>query len=270
VSTALSQEKKSSWRGTLRFLGALISMNVKAPMALRASFLMQVLFMVANNIVYFTVWWIFFGKFKEVNGWGIREIEAMYALSAASFGLAIVLGNGSRQIAAKAVNGELDTFLVQPKNPLLHQVGSLSQPSGWGDILSAAFLLHLSGYATWQNAPLLLLFAVSGAVIFLSTAVIVNSMAFWLGYIEQLARQLVEFVLTFSVYPQTIFPFYFKIVLFTILPAGFISYLPVEILKREAFHWAIGVFIAALAYAGIASFVFFRGLKRYESGNRIG
>jgi ABC-2 type transport system permease protein len=262
-------ERKSTFSGALHFYRELLVMNIKAPTALRLAFVMQMIFMLINNLVYFTVWWIFFGRFKEVNGWGIHEIEAMYALSASSFGLFIVLGNGARQIATKIINGELDTFLVQPKSPLLHQVGSLSQPSGWGDLLSACFLLYLSGYGTWQNLPLLLLFATSGALIFLATAVIVNSLAFWLGHIEQLARQTVEFVITFSVYPQTIFPFYFKLFLFTILPAGFISYLPVEILKNGTPLWGIGVFFAALVYLTLAHWVFFRGLRQYESGNKI-
>jgi ABC-2 type transport system permease protein len=260
---------KSTWLGTLRFFGELISMNVKAPMALRTTFLMQMFFMIANNLVFFTVWWIFFGKFKHVNGWGIQEIAAMYALSAASFGLCIVLGAGSRQIANKIMSGELDTFLVQPKNPLLHQVGSLSQPSGWGDLLSAAFLLHYSGYATPTNLPFLALFVMSGALIFLTTTVLVNSLAFWLGNIDQLTRQVTEFLITFSVYPQTIFPFYFKILLFTVLPAGFISYFPVEILKTGNLHWALGVLAAAAFFATLAHFVFFLGLKRYESGNLV-
>jgi ABC-2 type transport system permease protein len=254
----------------MRFYRALLWMNLKAPTALRASFFTQMLFMVANNLVFFTVWWIFFGKFKEVNGWTLREIEAMYGLSAGSFGLGIAFGNGARQIAAKIVNGELDTFLVQPRNPLLHQVGSVSQPSGWGDLLSAAVLIHLSGYATLGNLPLLLLFACSGAVVFLSSAVIVNSLAFWLGNIEQLARQFVEFVITFSVYPQTIFPLYFKIFLLTVIPAGLISYIPVEILKRHVPLWSLAVAGAALCFAVLAQTIFRLGLRRYESGNRIG
>lgn len=263
-------EKRSTMAGTSRFLSALVLMNIQAPMALRATFLMQMGFMVANNLVYFTVWWIFFSKFKEVNGWGIHEIEAMYAISAGAFGLCVVLGNGSRQIAMKIMNGELDTFLVQPKNPLLHQVGSLSSPSGWGDIVSAMVLLYLSGYATLANLPLLVLFVVSGAMIFLASAVIANSLAFWMGSVEQLARQMVEFMITFSVYPQTIFPLYFKFFLFTVLPAGFIGYLPVEILKNGQLKWAVAVFAAALFYSALARLVFFRGLRRYESGNRIG
>ena len=61
-------DKRSSFRGTLRFFRELLIMNIKAPTALRTAFLMQMFFMMANNLVYFTVWWIFFGKFKEING----------------------------------------------------------------------------------------------------------------------------------------------------------------------------------------------------------
>ncbi|MCO5144193.1 MAG: ABC-2 family transporter protein [Oligoflexia bacterium] len=257
-------------KGSFLFFAKLVSLNIQAPMALRTSFLMQVIFMLLNNLVYFTVWWIFFTRFKEINGWGLAEIEAMYALTAASFGTALVFGAGARQIALKIVHGELDTYLVQPKNPLLHQVGSLSQPSGWGDMITATVLLYMSGYGTLVNIPMLLLFVFCGASFFLATAIIANSLAFWLGHVDQLARQILEFVITFSVYPQNIFPAGFKVILFTILPAGFISYLPIEILKSKNYLWIFGLVAACAFYLALAQFIFYRGLRRYESGNKIG
>lgn len=265
-----TQVHQNTLKGSLFFFSKLISLNIQAPMALRASFIMQMLFMMVNNLVYFTVWWIFFARFKEINGWGLHEIEAMYALTAASFGSALVFGAGARQIALKIIYGDLDTYLVQPKNPLLHQVGSLSQPSGWGDMITAVVLLYMSGYGTLTHIPILLLFIFCGASFFLSTAVITNSLAFWLGHVDQLARQILEFVITFSVYPQTIFPTGFKILLFTVLPAGFISFLPVEILKTKHYALTFALVIACATYLLLAKFVFFRGLRRYESGNKIG
>lgn len=259
----------STWKGTWHYLIALIAMNIQAPLALRISFLMQMIFMLLNNLVYFTVWWIFFAKFKTINGWGVHEMEAVYAITAGCYGLNVILAGGSRQLAPKISNGDLDAYLVQPKNPLLSQVGSLSQPAGWGDLITAVILLYMSGYGTWSNLPLILLLIICGAAIMSASAILLNCMAFWLGPVEQLARQFFEFVITFSVYPQTIFPIAFKVILFTVIPAAYIGFLPVTILKGAEWWWLALLIGATIFYVGLAQWVFIRGLRRYESGNRI-
>ena len=59
---------------TLRFLGALVAMNLKSSFALRGAFWLQAGFMVANNVLYFTFWWIFFDRFEEIRGWRIADM----------------------------------------------------------------------------------------------------------------------------------------------------------------------------------------------------
>lgn len=252
-----------------KYLSSLVATNLTAPMALRATFMMQTIFMLVNNMLFFCIWWIFFAKFPEVNGWGIHEMEALYGITAGAFGLFAVLGSGARQIARKVFNGELDSILVQPKDPLVLQSASYSQPSGWGDIVTAVYLVAISGYAHGWNLLLIPGFIVSGAAIFWASVVIANSLAFWAGQIEHVAQQYFEHTITFSVYPQNIFPVYFKFVLFSILPAGFIAYLPVVILKDGDWVMLPVLLLAVLAYVLLARGVFSRGLRRYESGNRM-
>ena len=61
-----------------------------------------------------------------------------------------------------------------------------------------------------------------------------------------------------------------KVLLFTLIPGGFISYLPVTLL-REFNPWLLlAVAAGAAAYATLSTFVFYRGLRVYESGNRLG
>ena len=50
---------------TLRFTRALIATNLKASFALRGSFWIQAAFMVMNNLIFFSVWWIFFSALLE-------------------------------------------------------------------------------------------------------------------------------------------------------------------------------------------------------------
>ena len=168
------------------------------------------------------------------------------------------------------VDGDLDTFLSQPKSPLVQVICSRSFAMGWGDIISGIILLVLSGYATWQHLPVVLLCALCGWLILLSTAIIVHCMAFWLGPITELARQFTMFVITFSVYPQSIYGGWVKVMLFTVVPAGFIGYLPVQLLLEFRWELIAAVVGGTAVYAVAAMAVFSMGLRRYESGNQIG
>jgi len=59
------------------------------------------------------------------------------------------------------------------------------------------------------------------------------------------------------------------VLLFTVIPAGFVSYLPVATLKSMSMRDLILAFSGAAAVLGISVGVFYHGLRRYESGNLI-
>ncbi len=252
------------------FVLAMIVTNIKATFAQRGAFWTQASFMMLNNLIFCVVWFIFFARFEEIRGWRLEELLALYAVSAFSFGASVAITGGYRELARMIVDGDLDTFLTQPKNPLAQAVCSRSFAMGWGDMISGVILLVMSGYATLQHLPIFVVCVLCGWAIMVSTAIVAHSMAFWLGPITELARQFTMFLVTFSVYPQSIYSGWVKVLLFTVVPAGFIGYLPVQLLIE--FRWTIlGALVAGtVAYVLIAGFVFSRGLRRYESGNQIG
>jgi ABC-2 type transport system permease protein len=226
--------------------------------------------MFVNNLTFFSVWWIFFQRFPEIRGWRLPDLAALYGITAFSIGFVLVFGGGVRYLARMIVDGELDPLLTQPKSVLLHVLGSNSRPSGWGDMISGFGLVLFSGHAHGTNLALVVLFFATSAIVFFGAAVMAQSLAFWLGPVDNLSWQLVEFVVTFSVYPQTVYPPYLKVVLFTLIPGGFVSYLPVTILRNFQPTLLLTVVAGAIAYGSLAVFVFYRGLRVYESGNRIG
>jgi ABC-2 type transport system permease protein len=77
-------------------------------------------------------------------------------------------------------------------------------------------------------------------------------------------------VVTFTCYPPTLFGFQLKLVLYTLLPAGIIAYLPVEMIRDPGVHTWLPALAAVAGYALFASWLFGRGLRRYESGSRFG
>jgi ABC-2 type transport system permease protein len=61
-----------------------------------------------------------------------------------------------------------------------------------------------------------------------------------------------------------------RLVLFTVLPAGFAGYVPARLVQRPALADALLLTAAAAGYLAIAAIVFNRGLRRYASGSRFG
>lgn len=258
------------WQNSRRFLGMLISMNLRSAFALRGAFWLQAGFMVANNVLYFTFWWIFFDRFEEIGGWRLPDMAALFGIVAMGFGLSIVFAGGVRDLSRHIIEGDLDPFLTQPKSPLIHATASKTYASGWGDLLSGFGFVCLSGLVEWRTLPLAGVAVLASATVFTASAVLLHSLAFWLGRIETLARQLWEFLLTFSIYPSPIFSGALRFVLFTVIPAGFIGYLPLSLVRNSSWESLISVVAGATGYAALAVFVFGLGLRRYQSGNRFG
>jgi ABC-2 type transport system permease protein len=81
----------------------------------------------------------------------------------------------------------------------------------------------------------------------------------------RLGEQLYTMINVLAMTPQNTQGRFMKVALFSILPAGFIVILPVEIVRDRAIQW-FAVLVPAIAiYWVLAVCVFQRGLRRYTS-----
>ncbi len=74
----------------------------------------------------------------------------------------------------------------------------------------------------------------------------------------------------FALYPTNIYSGLLQLVMFTVIPAGLIGYLPVELLHKFSWPKMAILFSSTLGFLMLALLVFHLGLKRYESGNKFG
>lgn len=257
-------------RGLLAFSLALVRINLKASLAQRAAFAMQVLFMMLNNLVFFVFWWALMHRVETIRGWSLSDIKVLFGIVAAGFGLAVTFAGGVRHLGRFIDDGELDTLLTQPRPVLLYALGHRMQASGIGDAISGVAFIVWSGQVTWRESPAVLVAVLSSAVVFVACGVVFFGLAFWLGPIEAAARQLWDLLVTFSLYPDPLFGGAVRFVLFTVLPAGFVGYMPAHLVAQPTLTGAAGLVGVAALYAVIAHVVFQRGLKRYSSGSRFG
>ena len=131
--------------GHFAFAAALLATNLKASLAQRAAFTMQVVFMILNNVTFFVFWWALMQRVDTIRGWNLADIKVLFGIVAAGFGLAVTLAGGVRHLARFIDEGELDTLLTQPRAVLPYALGLRMQASGVGDVLSGIGFILWSG-----------------------------------------------------------------------------------------------------------------------------
>ena len=61
---------------SLAFARALLATNLKATLALRGAFVMQVVFMALNNLTFFVFWWALMRRVPTIRGWQLGDVAA--------------------------------------------------------------------------------------------------------------------------------------------------------------------------------------------------
>lgn len=252
------------------FFVHLVKVSIKASMSLRGAFLIEAGLMLANNLIFFSMWWIFFNQFEHVGGWYLKDMLTVVSVGSGAYGLAQICFGEVKNLSRIIVNGDLDPFMTQPKNVLIHVISSRSRPKGWGHLMTCATLMVLGDLLHFQTIVLIIISVVCGCIVFTATAIIVHSLTFWLGSIQNLAQKYYDSLFLFALYPTNIYSGLLQMMMFTVIPAGIIGYLPVEMIRE--FTWTkLGLLLlSSLTFWFLAFFTFTKGLKRYESGNQFG
>ena len=72
---------------------------------------------------------------------------------------------------------------------------------------------------------------------------------------------------SFATYPDGIFKGIAKILLFTVIPVGLSTYIPIRVLTEFNIYLTLLVLATTILLILISFLVFYRGLKRYSSSN---
>ena len=255
---------------TLRFHRTLFATNLKAALANRGAFWMNVVFMFVNDVIWFCMWGVFFAKYPTIGGFALADMALLQGVLATAFGIVVVFAAGTRELARMIADGDLDTFLTQPKPPLAHAIASRMMANGLGDVAYGVGLMatfaNIDGTA-WAWLPI---GVVAGAVALASFGILLHSIAFWAGHFQPLAKQAYEILITVTGYPDVLYGGIVRVALYTLLPAGLVAWLPAQLVRDPSLAHLASVVGGAAGFALAAILVFRAGLRRYESGSRFG
>lgn len=257
-------------RSRLRLATMYFRFNLSAAMEYRASFLASALGMFFSNATFIFFWGVLFSHTGgDIGGYSFRDTMFIWGASSSAFGLVNVLFGNIRHINDLVINGALDSYLLQPRNVLLSLSISRTEFTAWGDLIYGLALVLLTGQGLGGFLGYLLAVFTGGAVL-AAVIVILQSTVFYLGDSSFLSSMSVNLAVNFTTYPVGIFPKFVQLLLYFTIPAQFVVHVPLRIARGEdVLMWLPLQLIATVAFVALAFLSFYKGLKRYESGNLI-
>jgi ABC-2 type transport system permease protein len=271
MSLERTTQNERMHRGSVRrMLTHYFRFNLSANMAYRGSFLIQVFGMALNNSAFIIFWYFLLQRIGgELAGYQFNDVMFLWALAATGFGASVVLFGNSPHISRIIYSGELDVYLLQPKPILTNLLSSRMIVSGWGDIAYGIILFVATQPMTVSGWLLFLLFSFLMMLIIAAVRVAYHSLTFLFGNAEGFASLASEMIISFVLYPGSIFKGVPSILLHSLIPAALVGHIPARVFKSFDPVLVLIVIVADAAIIAASIGLFHLGLRRYESGNRM-
>lgn len=254
-------------KANLAFFKMLYKLELLACVEYGFNFLIQSIGMIVNDIFWVFFWYLLFQKFGTIGSWQFIDMAYLYAILFISFGIAMGFFGNLDGLAKMIEESKLDYYLTLPKNILFHSLVKIYY-SPIGDLIMGLVMAIL--VVPLNKFPLFLALTFTSTVLIIGWLVFVNSISFYINGFYTAANSAKEFFITFSHYPFSVYSGMTKFLLTFLVPAGMLVGIPVDLLK--SFSW--GLFLTVIVYVVLlfcfSVWFFYKGLKRYESGNVMG
>ena len=232
----------------------------------KVTFISNIFFMILNNACFIVQWVILYSLKDDVGGYSFKQVLLLWGMAALTYGISRFFFKESFDLTETINTGQLDNYLVQPKNVLISCVTSSVEVSAIGDMIYGLIMLFLFGM-NLKNILLFLFCGICGAFVIVSISIIFSSLTFWFGKTEVITNTINSLMTNFATYPEGIFKGVIKILFYTILPLGVTTYVPVQLISNFELQYLIYILLGTFVFVTLAFLVFYKGLKRYSSTN---
>ncbi|MEO1060759.1 MAG: ABC-2 family transporter protein [Actinomycetota bacterium] len=231
----------------------------------RRGFWFQVAVMLVNDVIWIVFWYLFFDRVGEIRGWTVDELVLLFAILTTSAGFVLGLLANVRRIGELAATGGLDAVLTLPTATLPHVLVRRIETSNVGDLLFGVVLFAVLGDPTPARTALFVFGVACASAIMIGFLVLVGSLGFFVGRNEG-GELGFHALLLFSSYPVDVFGGAAKVFLYTVVPAGFVTSVPTELITDPDPAMALAVATVASGVLVVGWLTFRAGLRRYTSG----
>ena len=245
-------------------------LNLASQIEYRVSFIVQVFGMILNNASFIFFWWVAFEITEnDIAGYTMRDVMFIWAIASSAFGLVFILFYNVNRISQLIITGELDTYLLQPIPVLVNILGAGTQVSAWGDFIYGWVILFIFWGLNINAILIFILATIIGAFVFTGVLIMVHTITFYIGNAQMIVSSAFEFMVSFSIYPEGIFKGAIRLVIYSLLPAAFVTHIPLRLVNDFSIMTLIMWIVCSFLYFTVACWFFYKGLKKYESGNLI-
>lgn len=260
-------------KNNLQWVKASLERNKQVVLEYKKSLLIEIVGMLINNMAFIFVWYFVFQELGDINGWNFEELFLLNSFVAIIYGITNIFFKGSSEISRKVTLGQLDQYLTQPKSVLLNLLFSEVSASAMGDLLEGVISLIIYIAISGVSVSSMLLFI---PLIFLSTIIwigfliVTQSIVFWLPNSEEVSSTLLNIVLGTALYPNKAFSEIPRLFFTFILPATLLGTFPADVFINPSIEQLGILLLLAVFWIVLGTLLFYKGLKRYESGNVFG
>lgn len=252
----------------MRFLLLAILLNLKKALALRSALLLTIVIIILKQSLFLTGWYFFFERYQSIHGWTMAHMLAMYGVAFFSIGFVELFFYGIKELPKTIYSGQLDVFMLQPKNIILNLALSRGEISAIGEIVMSLILLGYSGYLSSHFLVLLLILPI-GALFNFSLCLYLGSLAFFIEDAGDFIKEVYLNAVIIQTQPNSAYKGALKLFTMTVLPVAFLSFFPIEYLRTGSSYALAFSTLGTLLFFMVACLLFQTGLKRYKSGSAI-
>ena len=255
----------------LRFIKMSIIKNMKAAIEYRKSFVIQTVFMFINNFFFLIFWNIVFDVSGDnIKGITMNDILYLWSIPTMSYGIAFFFFGGAQKLGDYIINGGIDIFLLQPKNVIINALLSCSDFSAFGDLLYGFLIGLFAVQFDMTKFLLLIILSCVSALFFICTNVILRVISVWVGDTSNVEHiYTYTMLISFCTYPENIYSGIIKFLMYTVVPAGYIAFIPIKIISAFDFSLLLILIPVAIIYILLTILICQKALKKYESTNNV-
>ena len=236
-------------------------------LANRASFWFQVSLMVANDVTWILFWAFFFHSVGTIRGWSSHDVFVLFSILLVAAGVALGLLANCRRVGQLAADGALDETLTLPVPTLPFVLSSRIDAANVGDLLFGPVLFLAAGHPTPERTLVFVFGSIAGTAVLVGFLVACGALTLFVGGRGEQADLGFNAILILASYPLDLFGGATKVLLFTAVPAAFVTGLPARLVR--SFDPSVALLLAAVAvgFLALGWGLFAVGMRRYCSGS---
>jgi len=249
--------------------------NLLTTLEYRTNFLLWFGFTIVYHGTAIAALWVMLTTFPSMNGWDFRNMAFLYGLWMVAHALNSTFFSTVGEIPQWIRDGEFDRLLVRPLDELFQVISTPGAIFPDELLLALAFLIvavaanHLA--VTAGFVALIVLVVVGGALIDLSIALLISTVAFWFVQVDALRWIVLQLEGEFTRYPLSIYTRGVRLLLAFVIPFGFMNYFPAAYFLHKTDNGlglplAVGVLtpLVGAVFLVVAYAVWRFGLQRYQ------